>query len=689
VSRREQDTGLSHPGIGAAGAGAFGLALAAFMDVALVRFPPTSGEAIAAVTLMGLFGAVVGGAIGLLWARIPMLRPMTSSGLLGAAAGLFALFFSLGLLFFLGGELHLRFLGTITWLSLLVPPAAFMLFAAATRQLLPKRWAEASLARTHVGLWAGVLACVLAAGSFPLLAAHPAGAPAGFVIGIGSLALLARYRPGHVPLDGMLALVLGLLVTWPAPSPSHPDPPRPAPRSVVVLLLDTTRADALGPYGAGPDVTPVLDQLAAEGSVFEQVVSTSPWTAPSHASMFTGHFPRTHGVRNGTPRHLDEAFETTAERLADAGYQTAAISSNSWLRVTNIVQGFQHFEEVNHLHRDKLLLSRAMRYSGIGWEQWIDRGAAEAETAIDTWMAQLDADRPFFLFLNLFEAHNPYLPPLRDRGATNPGSWLRGIRAMRGYHPVRWHSNPPRQPWRIATTRALYRSGVRYQDRRIGRILEVIRSHVELDDILLIVTSDHGDNLGEADRWGHQFDLNDALIRVPFIARAPDVFPAGERIREAHQTLDLHATLLDWAGLEPDNSPARSLLPGARRPRAATFAEVYPEAWMLSRIDPAGSRSSEELDTPVWAIRRDGHKLVVRRSGEVLYDLGADPIEARDARADHPALAAALRRELDAWFERFPGPRPDGSAPQPTPLPSETEALDPETRRQLEALGYM
>ncbi|MCP5059873.1 MAG: sulfatase-like hydrolase/transferase [bacterium] len=313
-------------------------------------------------------------------------------------------------------------------------------------------------------------------------------------------------------------------------------------------------------------------------------------------------------------------------------------------------------------------------------------GSGDRDRHLD---GQLDADRPFFLFLNPFEAHNPYLPPLRDRGVQGPGSWLRGIRAMRGYHPVRWHSNPPRQPWRVAATRALYRSGVRYQDRPIGRILEVIRSHVELDDVLLIVTSDHGDNLGEADRWGHQFDLNDALIRVPFIARAPDVFPAGERIREAHQTLDLHATLIDWAGLEQDDSPAQSLLPDARQPREATYAEVYPEAWMLSRIDPAGSRSADELDTPVWAIRRDGHKLVVRRGGERLYDLDADPGEARDALAEDPERAAALRRELDAWLERFPGPRPDAVAPQPTLTPSDSEALDPETRRQLEALGYM
>lgn len=675
--------------VGAAGAGGLGLALAELMDVALGQFTPTPGEAVAAVTLLGLVGAVAGSVTGFVWSRTPKLPPPTSPGLVSAAAGVFAMAFSAGLLFFLGGELQLRFLGTITWLGLLVPPFALALTAAATLQLLPDRWTRVSLLGANGLLWAGVAGCVLAAGLHPLGASQFAAATAGLALGMGTLSLLVWRRPGLAPVGGLLVLVLGLVATWPAPSPPLPDHPRPAPRSIIVLLLDTTRADALGPYGAPAGATPVLDHLAAEGSVFEQVVSPSPWTAPSHASMFTGRFPRSHGVHNGTRLWLDPAFTTTAERLAAAGYQTAAISSNNWLRVANIVQGFQHFEEVNHLHRDKLILSRAMRYSGIGWEQWIDRGAAEAETAIGDWMATLEPDRPFFLFLNLFEAHNPYLAPLRDRIAVAPGGWLRGIRAIRGFHPIGWHSNPPLEPWRVEAVRELYRGGVRYQDRRLGRILELIRSHVELDDVLLIVTSDHGDNLGEADRWGHQFELNDALIRVPFIVRAPGVFPAGEHVLEAHQTLDLHATLLEWAGLEPDDSPSRSLLPASRKARAATFAEVYPNRGLLSRVDPAGGRPAEAFDTPVWAVRRGDSKLVVRRGASALYDLEADPQETRDTSAERPELAAALRRELDAWLERYPGPTPSGGTSPDAEAPSGAGELDPETRRQLEALGYM
>ncbi len=686
MSERTQDDPRD-AAIGAAGAGAFGLALAELADVAHVRFAPAPDEAIAAVALMGLAGALLGGVLGLLWLRTDVLPRPTSTGLVAAASALCAATLSAGVLFFLGGALHLRYLGAVTGLGVVAPPLVFVIVAAAARQLRPRRLAALPLARTGAWLWAGVLACLLLAGTHGLRDDHFGPAFAILAVGLGLLAALLRWRPGHAPPDGLIGLVLALLATWPAPAAPPPSSPHPAPGSVVVLLLDTTRTGALGAYGAAPGTTPVLDALAGEGAVFEEMVSPSPWTAPSHASMFTGLYPRTHGVRHGTARRLEPGFETTAERLAAAGYQTAVVSSNSWLRVTDIVQGFEHFEEVNHLRRDKLILSRLMRYTGIGWEQWIDQGAAEAETAVASWMAGLDPERPFFLFVNLFEAHNPYLAPLRDRAEEGWGGWLRGIRAIRRFHPVRWHSNPPREPWRVEATRGLYRSGVRYQDRRVGRILEVIRRRVALDDVLLVVTSDHGDNLGEAERWGHQFDLNDALIRVPFLVRAPGVFEAGSRVAGAHQTLDLHATLLDWAGLEPGDGPSRSLLPDRRRAREATFAEVYPDFSMLSRIDPGGGMRPRDFDTPVWAVRRGDHKLVVRRGASALYDLRADPDEAHDRSGDDPERAAALRRELDAWLERHPGPTP---SPGPGHAnPTAPDALDAETRRQLEALGYM
>lgn len=663
--------------VAGAGAGAFGFALAGFLDVILGRLLPMPAEAIAAIGLLGCVGAGLGALVGTLW---PGSRPMTGAALAAIGLGVAAALLSVGVLFVLGAQLQLDSLGTITLLSGLLPPIVFALVAAATLQLAPAEWGTV---RTGAGLWAACLVILLGGSLAPLFGAHPAACAIALLAGLGIAALLTRRAPGHAALDGALALLLGLLLSWPGPElPPAPQTPRPAPGSVVMIVLDTTRADALGAYGAAPDASPVLDRIAAEGAVFEQLISPSPWTAPSHASMFTGLYPRSHGVRHGTTRRLDESFVTIAERLAAAGYQTAAISSNTWLRITNSVQGFEHFEEVNYLPRDKLILARMMRYSGIGWEQWIDRGAAEAETAIGRWMEGLDPKRPFFLFLNLFEAHNPYLPPLRDRDA---GSWLDGIRAMRGYHPIRWHSHPPSEGWRTEATRRLYSAGVHYQDRRLGRILQQIGERVVLDDLLLVITSDHGDNLGDGSRWGHNFALNDALIRVPLILRAPKRIPAGERIRGAHETLDLHATLLDWAGLPADGSPARSLLPETRREREATFAEYYPDLWMLSRIDPEGPHEPRHFDTPIWAVRKDGFKLVVRRGESRLYDLRVDPDEVRDLSGEQPERRAALRKELDAWLEAHPGPKPaDAEAPRSAP-----DALDPETRRQLEALGYL
>jgi arylsulfatase A-like enzyme len=663
--------------VAAAGAGAFGFGLPALVDVVTSRLMPAPAEAIAAIALLGCLGGALGALAGALW---PGGLRMTGSALVAGGLGVAAALLSLGVLFVLGAELQLDYLATITLLSVAAPPIVFGLVAATARQLLPSGW---SPTRAGAGLWASCLVILLGGGLAPLFGTHRVACTFALLAAAAAAAWLTRRLPGHAALDGALALVLALMLSWPGPElPTAPAEPRATPGSIVMIVLDTTRADALGAYGAAPGSTPALDRIASEGAVFEQLISPSPWTAPSHASMFTGLYPRSHGVRHGTKRRLDESFETTAERLAAAGYETAAISSNTWLRVTNSVQGFEHFEEVNHLPRDKLILARLMRYSGVGWEQWIDRGAAEAETAIGRWMEGLDPERPFFLFLNLFEAHNPYLPPLRDR---EPGSWLGGIRAMRGYHPIRWHSHPPAEGWRTEATRRLYDAGVRYQDRRVGRILELIGERADLDDLLLVVTSDHGDNLGDASRWGHNFALNDALIRVPLILRAPERIRAGERIGEAHETLDLHATLLDWAGLAPDGSPARSLLPEKRRGREATFAEYYPDLWMLGRIDPEGPREPRDYDTPIWAIRKNGFKLVVRRGESRLYNLRADPGEARDLSAEQPEQSAALRRELDAWLEAHPGPKP-GSAGAERSAP---ETLDPETRRQLEALGYL
>ena len=661
-----------------AGAVALGFAGAGWLDVLTARLAPRALESVAEVTLLGCIGLVVGAALGLLW---PGAWALTGRRLVGLAAGTCAALATAGAAFWLGGELGPGAMRTLTVAAFVVPPLALLLFASASAAL-PSTW---SGTRVSPFLWAALLPVVaLAAARDPELGP-------GWAVTLGCLAVaavacaLALLRPAHAVVDGALVLVLGLGFAWPDADRGAPAPAswsHAAPGSVVLLLLDTTRLDALSPYGGPAGETPVVERLAREGTTFEQVISPSPWTAPSHASMFTGLYPREHGVHHlSSPIHLADRFETTAERLQAAGYQTAAFSSNGWLAATNSLQGFEHVVEVNHQHRDHLILARLMRYTGLGWVRWVDRGSREATDAIADWLAGLDPDRPFFLFLNLFEAHNPYLPPVRDRDA---GRWLQGIRATRGFHPVAWHSHPPEEGWRPEALRSLYRAGVRYQDRAIGRLLERMEGFTSLDEALLVVTSDHGDNLGAARRWGHQFELNDALVRVPLILRAPGRVPAGERVTDAYANLDLHDTLLDWAGLASEGG---GLLPERRRARAATFAEWYPSVPLLGRIDPASGLSPRSWDTPVFAVRKDGFKLVVRRGGAKLYDLDADPEEAKDLADEQPERRADLERELEAWLEAHPGPGLGGGSP--AAAESDGEALDPETRRQLEALGYL
>lgn len=211
-----------------------------------------------------------------------------------------------------------------------------------------------------------------------------------------------------------------------------PEPAPVAPGSVLWIVLDTVRADHLEPYGAPVGQTPTLARLAAEGTVFTGVASPSPWTVPSHASMLTGLPPRSHGSWYGHRPYLEDAFETLPERYRAAGFETAAFYTNGWLRVANLLQGFDVAEDTVRRPLNKLTAVRALTYLGLGPEPWIDKGAHHTVAAVSRWLAARDADRPFLLFLNLFEAHSPYLPPARYRKLPEGIGPLDAIRAHRG-----------------------------------------------------------------------------------------------------------------------------------------------------------------------------------------------------------------------------------------------------------------
>ena len=210
-------------------------------------------------------------------------------------------------------------------------------------------------------------------------------------------------------------VVYGVLMSEATPSVARSEPIQASAGAaghpnVVLIVLDTVRRDRFGCYGDDEGLTPVVDRLAVESVIYEKAFSPAPWTAPSHASMLTGLYPVSHGCSYEHHVWLDDSFATVQEYLAEAGYQTLALSSNWWLEEANILQGFDQVISLQGGY-DSLATKRLADLLGRP-ARWVDKGSGEAIEALNRWLTrERDAERPMFLLLNLFEAHVEYIPP--------------------------------------------------------------------------------------------------------------------------------------------------------------------------------------------------------------------------------------------------------------------------------------
>jgi arylsulfatase A-like enzyme/Flp pilus assembly protein TadD len=424
-------------------------------------------------------------------------------------------------------------------------------------------------------------------------------------------------------LAALAALAACLLLLLPACSAtSEPDPVR----NVVLITIDTLRADRLGAYGGRRIGTPIIDAFAGDAVLFENAFSPVPLTAPSHSTMLTGRYPITHGVRlNGTAILPDE--ETTLAEIArDRGMRTAAIVSCLVLASRfGLNQGFDlYFEE------------------GISGEPgkcglWFDeRKAVRSIDRAVRWL-RAESDRPFFLWLHLFDPHHPFDPP-----------------------PPFNHTYRDRP----------YDGEVVYTDRALGKFMAALKDLGVYENSLIILASDHGESLGEHNENFHGTFLYDATLHVPLMVRAPGG-RRGVRVREIVSTIDIMPTALDAMGVPiPGDVQGVSLMPaiaGRGRPEehALYIESVYPSA------------------TYGWAeIRgvRTPRLKFLDLSAPELYDLGEDPRELKNLHAMQPAEAESLRGEYEALAARL-----GETARRETA----TAELDEDFRDRLLSLGYI
>ena len=423
-------------------------------------------------------------------------------------------------------------------------------------------------------------------------------------------------------------------------------PPAPAGPNVVFIVLDTVRAKSLGLYGYDRPTSPALDQFAAKGLVFDRAYATAPWTLPSHSSMFTGRLP--HELFQSFFETLGAKYPTVAEILSRRGYLTAAFVANNFYGGAEygLGRGFQHYDDWEKtpftvfartsvgggLVKASRITDRFSTHDNFG-----RRSAEEINTAFLKWVARAEAGRPFFAFLNYFDAHAPYLPPVpfatkfsSDRPSRHLGSQRLDL----------WGADD------VTRFRDAYDEAIAYLDSQLEHLFRAIESTPRLRNTVVIVTSDHGEQFGEHGLLDHSNSLYLPLLHVPLVIAGPGV-AGGQRVEEPVSLRDVAATILQLAGLTESNVPGQSLLSRSSASAEAndpillaeaerTLRGAYPEFY------PAQRGRVKSLISREWQYI---HNLADDR--DELFDLRADPSGLTDRAAQEPARVKDYRSQLN------------------------------------------
>jgi arylsulfatase A-like enzyme len=435
--------------------------------------------------------------------------------------------------------------------------------------------------------------------------------------------------------------------------------------SVVLVVIDALRRDHLSLYGYAKDTSPGVARLAEESAVFEHCLATSSWTKPSVLSLLSGLYPPSHGGHRN--RRASPRIDFLGEVLQERGYATAAVSGNPHVSPAfGMDQGFDHFELGDN--------RRARDYPDL----------TELLDGARRWLAAHGGE-PFFLYLHLMNVHGPYRAPpqYRLRFLEEPYEefpfqnrlWKEILR----YGRLERRADVTEAHLHDLTAR--YDGAVAYTDDALMSFVEELRAKGILDHSLLVITSDHGEELFDHGGFGHKRTLYGELLEIPLLIREPSGVGAGRRIADPVSLVDLPATILDWLGLLPPEDGGafgngRSLVPLLRGDREGRSPEMRPLVAQLDEVSAGRAFLVQEWPYRLLQTEKDYRG---RENAVELFDVVADPGERvdlaprrRERVAELGALARALRGALEAHsFEGAPA------------------EVDEDLARQLEALGYV
>ena len=419
------------------------------------------------------------------------------------------------------------------------------------------------------------------------------------------------------------ACILCLFVLFPALAAAATDKP-----NVILITLDTVRADRMGSLGSKQGLTPQLDALASQGVVFERAYSQAPITPASHATILTGTFPQYHGIRNFGDR-LPPGVPFLPEILHALGYHTGAFVGSIILDPKNgFASGFERGFDVYNagFHRQK---------TGEHREASMQRRGEVTLGYVIEWLGQQHGT-PFFLWFHLWDAHDPYNPP---------------------------------EPFRSQFPSAPYNGCIAYVDATVGKLLDYLRNQGLYDNALIAVAADHGESLGDHGELTHSIFLYDATIHVPLLLKLPRNRFAGQRVDAAASLVDLAPTLLEVLRQTPPSAmQGRSLLPLIGNPHPGDRPSLA-----------TGDHSERSFGWSALVSLRVGHQLYVHAPSPELYDLASDPGAKTNLYLGNRVTAARLAIQLDSFVKRI-----STGAPQAL-----QDGLDEKSREKLSALGYV
>jgi arylsulfatase A-like enzyme/predicted Zn-dependent protease len=389
--------------------------------------------------------------------------------------------------------------------------------------------------------------------------------------------------------------------------------------------------------------------------LFEDAITPSAFTLPSHSSILTGLYPTYHGVRLNGGSALADVHTTLAERLADSGYRCGAfvgafVLDGRW----GLEQGFEHYDDDFDLAGDQRL-----DLSGV------QRPANEVVDAALGWLGE-DDQRPFFSWVHFYDPHTPYDPPEPYRSRLG-GEKARALNADEDAVP---DSQAHRLRKWLDEQNALYDGEIAFADSQIGRLLQWLDDRGIADDTIVVVIGDHGEALGSHGETEHGYFVYDYAVRVPCVVKMPDSGFSGVRVRQQVRTIDILPTVLDLVGVEgPAKVHGESLLALVAEPDRESASFAYSESMAPSLQYGWGA---------LYSLRTSDYKFIEAPRSE-LYDLRVDPGESVNVLNDQPDVAEALRAELDRIREESAAGAPE----------TQQANLDEQTLSMLAALGYV